>query len=186
MSVPINRFYTTFLRIPGGSADLNVDGSTVPVNATITIPVDTTFFIYSYQVYILANRTISNRGFAGSNQPLTNGLFFDYVEPGPTTIAVPVRLPGEPLETIRYNGDFGSYVGARIDVLQGRTLIAQWAAGELCSGRPLSTTEGGVVRMVIQDDLSNLERFRVSISGLSVFEDDDPARFVKEVRNNDP
>lgn len=151
-----------FLKESGGSSDLNVDGSITPVTFSASPPTGKKWFIHSISL-IIEDASINFTRFGGIPGGLTNGIEFRVKEGG---------LIERTLGTFKTNGDLHIFTtDIRIDSAATDLLTLQANVKET-SGTTfeLQNVNSEIFKLIVNDDLTTINRFNVLIRGFEVDE----------------
>jgi len=159
------KIYSNYLRGPGESPDLNIDGSVTPVEFTIDAQTDRLISIYNIR-FVLNSTQMSlgsaeGRRFASAaaTPGLTNGLEFFIEQGGIVTdiFSAPVK---QIADFLNYSDDFyneAGALGAGMDIL-----IARFDFPYYVNIVP-TVVDRVVVR--VSDDLTEINTFRIAALG---------------------
>jgi len=163
------RLFRGFLE-NGGSADANVDGSTTSVNFTIESQLNRNLWVTSVR-FLFEDRSLEMNtndfrrfGTATSaNTPLTNGLLFQAEQGGES-----VDLFADP---IGFMGDFFTYADDYLNLLNSVGTQEDFLSFDLDFEKPVVLAEGGsdILRLIVQDDLTAIDKFQVLVRGYQEF-----------------
>jgi len=151
-----------FLKESGGSSDLNVDGSVTPVTFSAAPPTGKKWFIQSVTL-VLEDASINFTKFGGIPGGLTNGIEIRVKEGG---------LAEATLGTFKTNGDFHVFTtDIRIDSAATDFLTVNANIKEN-TGTTLEIADANseIFKIIVNDDLTTLDRFNVLIKGFEVAE----------------
>lgn len=151
-----------FLKNAAGSIDLNVDGSTTPVAFSYTVPVykNAPAWIVSGLVFVIADQAIVlATKFAGINGGLTNGIILQLTEPPGANSASKTLL------NVKFNLDFALYTNEGsigLDLNAEGTGPDSFTAfiSSFPGGYRLLCKPGTQLSLIVQDDLSTIDRFQ--------------------------
>ncbi len=144
-----------------GSPDLNVDGSSTPVEFLVTPTAGKIFYIHSISI-VIEDNAINFTKFGGITA-LTNGLDFKVTENGLSEVI---------LANIKTNGEFYTFANnvilesASIDILVAHINIKQ------STGTSIKLIAGSSdnLKIVINDNLTSINKFQVVVRGYEVDE----------------
>ena len=150
-----------FFRETGGSADLNVDGSTTPVEFIVAPPAGKKWFIHTVSL-IMEDANINFSKFGGRAE-LSNGFDVFAKEGG---------LPETLLGTFNKNSDFYifttdiTFESATTDVFAFQVKIKELTGTTF----ELKASKGEQLRAVANDNLTTIERFNMLVRGYEIDE----------------
>lgn len=150
------------LKESGGSLDLNVDGSVTPVTFSASPPTGKKWFIHSITL-IMEDASINFTKFGGIPGGITNGIDIKVKEGG-----LAERLLGN----FKTNGDLHIFsVSVRIDSAATDLLTLQTNI-KISSGTTfeLKNASSDVFKVIVNDNLTTINRFNVLIKGFEVAE----------------
>ena len=163
------RLFRGFLE-NGGSADANVDGSTTSVDFTIESSLNRNLWVTSVR-FLFEDRSLEMntndfRRFGtatAANTALTNGLLFQAEQGGES-----VNLFADP---VVYMGDFFTYADEYLNLINSVGTQEDFLSFDLDFEKPVVLAEGGSdsLRLVIQDDLTAIDKFQVLVRGYQEF-----------------
>ncbi len=145
----------------GGSSNLNVNGSVTPVEFTITPPVGKTWYIHNISL-VLEDNAINFTKFGGI-LALTNGVDFKVKQNG---------LLEELLTNIKNNGEFYTFANqvllesSAIDILVIQVNIKTNTGTTF----KLINSTSDNFKVVINDDLTAINKFQIVVRGYEVAE----------------
>ena len=144
-----------------GSPDLNVDGSSTPVEFLVEPTTGKIFYVYSVSI-VIEDNAINFTKFGGITA-LTNGLDFKVTENGLSEVT---------LTNIKTNGEFYTFANnvilesASIDILVAHINIKQSTGTSI----KLIDSNSDNLKIVINDDLTSINKFQVVARGYEVDE----------------
>ena len=144
-----------------GSLDLNVDGSSTPVEFLVTPNTGKIFYVYSISI-VIEDNAINFTKFGGIIA-LTNGLDFKVTENGLSEVT---------LTNIKTNGQFYTFANnvilesATIDILVAHINIKQSTGTSI----KLIDSNSDNLKIVINDNLTSINKFQVIARGYEVNE----------------
>lgn len=150
-----------FLKESGGSSAVNVDGSVTPVTFSAAPPTGKKWFIHSITL-VIEDTSINFKKFGGI-AALTNGIEIKAKEGGLAEVT---------LGTFKTNGDFHAFTtdirldSAATDFLTVNANIKQNTGTTL----ELADANSEILKVIVNDDLTTLDRFNVLIKGFEVAE----------------
>lgn len=163
------RLFRGFLE-NGGSADANVDGSTTSVNFTIESQLNRNLWVTSVR-FLFEDRSLEMntndfRRFGTATTAgtaLTNGLLFQAEQGGES-----VELFADP---IGFMGDFFTYADDYLNLINSVGTQEDFLSFDLDFEKPVVLAEGGSdsLRLVVQDDLTAIDKFQVLVRGYQEF-----------------
>lgn len=151
-----------FLKDTAGSTNLNVDGSITPVEFTYTVPVypNAPPWVVSGLVFVIADGGIVlATKFAGINGGLANGIVLGLREPPGANSSSRI------LFNVKFNLDFALYTNEGsigLDLNQEGTGPDSFTAfiSSFPGGYRLLCKPGTQLFLIVQDDLSSIDRFQ--------------------------
>ena len=159
------RLYRDFLK-NAGSEDLNVDGSTTPVEFSIAAEEARTIWLTGVRFLFEGNNLEMNtqdfRRFGTattSNTALTNGVLFRVEQSGET-----VNVVAEPIGIM---GDFFSYADDYLNLINAVSSQSDFLYFDFDFDKPIVLAEGGSdkIFVTIQDDLTAIDKFQIIARG---------------------
>jgi len=150
----------SFLKEPGGSIEMAVDGST-PVSFDHKVPANQWAYIDHVHI-VIQDGTITPEKFGGISE-LTNGLQIQILNKADAVI-----LDFCDGETIKKNSDFITLAGVDliVDTL-GAADNAQYITWKLFhSGEALFLEPDQTFRVVVRDDLTGITQYRMMLHGI--------------------
>ena len=150
-----------FFRETGGSADLNVDGSTTPVEFTIAPPTGKKWFIHT--VSLIMEDTAINFAKFGGRAALANGFDILVKEGG---------LPETSLGTFNQNSDFYifttniTFESATTDVFAFEVKVKELTGTTF----ELKASKSELLKVVVNDNLTTINRFNMLVRGYEIDE----------------
>jgi hypothetical protein len=154
-------FFNEFLE-NGGSSDLNVDGSSTPVDFTLSPPSGKIYHIHKVLIGI-EDTSINHDKFGGITGGLTNGILFKVKENGTERDLIPVAL----------KKNAGFYVVAFDVTISSSTtdiLVARWDFSDSGTTLKLQDSTSDYLKLTVQDDLTTITQFKVLVQGYEVTE----------------
>jgi hypothetical protein len=155
-------FLFKYLRNSSDSADMTVNGSSVPVAFEYTVPSGKTAEIYRLNFQI-TDGGIGWGEFAGLGTALGNGLKIEVI--GTDDAVIIDFLNGE---TITVNENFNALAGvdAVSSVAAGDDhMPIRWTVARANGGDPLQLEEGQTFRITVQDNLTEVAFFECMVQG---------------------
>ncbi len=157
--------FNSFLAIDvsGGSTDMNVDGSSTPVTFIAQPPTGKIWYIHTIDV-VLEDTAMSFAKFGGIAIPLTNGVDFKVKQNGASEIT---------LANIKRNGDFYTFANdAFIESSTTTDILVAHVRTKVNTGTTFKLTDSNseFFKAVVNDNLTNINKFQVLIRGYEVNE----------------
>ena len=154
------RHIFSYFKEPGGSAEMDVDGSSNAINFKVTAPA------YGELNAVLVNFVISDGGigfgeFAGLGAALTNGLEIKWFDSADAEL-----LDFTDGLNIKTNEEFGALSGADAVIQPAAgddSLPIRWTIQK--SGLAPKIASGDYLQITVQDDLTNITKFRAMMQG---------------------
>lgn len=163
------RLFRGFLE-NGGSADANVDGSTTSAEFIIESSLNRNLWVTSVRfLFEGVNLEMNSNDFrrfgnaTSANTSLTNGLLFRSIQSGETA-----ELFADP---VGFMGDFFTYADDYLNLINSVGSQEDFLSFDLDFEKPVVLAEGGSdsLRLVIQDDLTGIDKFQVLVRGYQEF-----------------
>lgn len=155
-----NAFLMAYLREPGGSEEMTVDGSSTPVNFRYVVPEGKTLDLSRLLIH-LTGSVMKVDKFAGQ-AALTNGVALGFYDRSDNLLLDP--LDGR---TIKQNYDWAEVSGVDADIKSGSSIdafVSRWTVAK--AGAVLQLGPLDYVQFKIQDAITPTnQEFRVILQG---------------------
>lgn len=156
-----DKFLHKFLKNTSDSLEMNVDGSTTAVSFKYTVPANEEAYIARCNIY-MEDANPSPSKFGGLTA-LTNGLIIRVLDAQGSTLHT-----FNDGATIKSNSDFHSMAGVDVAYTTGQGADAvsiRWTLQRQSGGPSLVLREDEAFEVVVQDNLTGLDKFRWSLQG---------------------
>ena len=157
-------FLYKLLRNPlDNSPDMNVDGSSTPVQFQYIVPAGKDVELHRF-MFDLVDNAIKYGQFAGLATALTNGVMVEIIEDDGTT----VLLDFTDGENVKINSEWAHLAGVDSIVQPAAgddALPVRFSVHKANDGNAMYLSEGRIIRVTIQDDLSTVSHFECMIQG---------------------
>ena len=147
----------------GGSNDMNVDGSVMAVDFTLSPPAGKLFFLSRMNI-VLEDESINHLKFGGIAGGITNGLLLKVKEGG-----LAERDISE--HPIKRNAEF-HHIAFDVQLISAASdiLTIRWEFFRSGSFLELRNSRGDNIKATVQDDLRNINEFEIICQGYEVDE----------------
>ena len=146
-------FLKTYL-MNGGSSDMAVNGASTPVEFTYTVPENQRLALSRFMFFMETPTAMSSDQF-GHLTALTNGL--------------DIKINNTVILNYKDNIDLATCMfdlpGMPNLGKETRTIVGRWTLAKE-TGLPIRIGAGGTVKAIVNDNLSALSHFRITIGGL--------------------
>ncbi len=160
--IDLNEYQCSYLRDPNDSIEMNIDGSTTPVEFRHETQSGFYFLVHRICFVILSQVPVNSDKFGGINGGLSNGCLLQVQRKGKI---IKDLFAGAP---VKRNGEWASFSGIDVDTIPGdRGIGARWTFTR-AGGFPLRLHSDDIMKMTIQDNLTSLPLFRTMLHGYVV------------------
>lgn len=153
-------FLLNYLREPGGSVEMTVDGSVTPINFRYTVPEGKSITLFRVLIH-LTGPVMKVDKFDGQSE-LSNGVAIGFYDREDNLLLDP--LAGR---TIKRNYDWAELAGIDTVIREGQAidaLISRWTITK--TGAAMHLEQGEYVQFKVQDAISPTnQEFRVVVQG---------------------
>jgi hypothetical protein len=160
MTIRANEFFFKAFKTSGGSAEMDVDGST-PVDFFVTAPSTGTVSV-TRVIFVMVDAGIGYGEFGGLGSALTNGL-----EVKTFDVDDNLLIDWTDGLNIKANEDFGVLAGSdnvSVPAIGDDSFPVRWTVEK--AGAVLRLEVGDYMRIRVQDNLSALTKFRAFLQGV--------------------
>lgn len=160
--VDVNEYQCIYLKDASDSIEMNIDGSSTPVEFTHAVLNDYYLLLHRICFVIISSGAVNADKFGDIRDGLNNGCLLSVERKGKI---IKDLFAGQP---IKRNGEWASFVGIDVENLAGDEGIGIRWTFTRSAGFPIRLHPNDILRMTIQDDLTSLVIFRTMIHGLLV------------------
>lgn len=160
--VDLNEYQCLYLRDANDSIEMNIDGSSTPVEFTYTVLNDYYLLLHRICFVIISSGAVNADEFGGIKDGLDNGVLLSVERKGNI---IKDLFAGQP---IKRNAEWASFAGVDVSNLAGdEGIVIGWTFTQ-AAGFPMRLHPNDILRATIQDNLTSLVIFRTMIHGLLV------------------
>ncbi len=159
--VDLNEFQIEYLLESGGSAEMDVDGSSTSVPFEYTVP-QGFYFLAERLCFVIIDQGGVNADTFGALAALDNGCLLEVERKNKIAKDLFAGLP------IKSNGEWSALSGVDVSQLSGnRGVGIRWTLSK-STGFPLRLHPQDIIRLIVRDNLTALNLFRTTIQGVII------------------